>query len=313
MNGNRYHLYISLACPWACRCAAALALKGLEDVIGMTVTHPVWQRTRPDDPQDIHAGWTFVSESHPQPFTPPYGQGSFHVDPASVQPNALNAAQNVRELYDLSQVETTKYTVPILWDTHTNVIVNNESADILRILNREFNTFAKFPQLDLYPPALAPAIDEVNAVIYAAVNNGVYLCGFAKTQAAYDTAIERLFATLDDLETRLGKQRYLCGQSFTEADLRLFVTLIRFDEVYVVHFKTNRKTIREYPNLFSYVRDIYQLEGMAKTVNMEHIKKHYFACHAELNKFCIVPAGPGVDYTQAHDRASRKYSATQDH
>lgn len=212
--------------------------------------------------------------------------------------------KNVRELYDLSNpsTPTAKYTIPILWDKKNSVIVNNESEEIVRIFNSCFNAFAKNPSLDVYPAHLKEIIDGVNSQVYPNINNGVYRTGFAKTQLAYDDASKNLFNTMDHFEKVLSTQRYLCGNVFTEADLRLFVTLIRFDEVYTVHFKTNTKQLREYPNLFNHTKDIYQMSTVDASVDMDHIKKHYYCSHAELNKFHIVPTGPNVDFTSPHDR-----------
>eukprot|EP00534_Pseudo-nitzschia_fraudulenta_P005008 CAMPEP_0201125510 /NCGR_PEP_ID=MMETSP0850-20130426/21699_1 /ASSEMBLY_ACC=CAM_ASM_000622 /TAXON_ID=183588 /ORGANISM="Pseudo-nitzschia fraudulenta, Strain WWA7" /LENGTH=341 /DNA_ID=CAMNT_0047393559 /DNA_START=386 /DNA_END=1411 /DNA_ORIENTATION=- len=299
---GRYHLFISYACPWASRCLVAIQLKGLEDVIGTSTVHPVWQLTKPDT--DEHAGWTFVGPKHPQPFYSPSNSNAaaFELANENEMKNPLNDAQTVRELYEIAKIETKKYTVPILWDTATQTIVNNESSEILRILNSEFQALAKYPEVDLYPEGLRDEIDAVNARVYESINNGVYRCGFASTQSAYDEAIDALYESLEHFEQVLSKQRYLTGAQFTEADLRLFVTLIRFDEVYAVHFKTNKKMIREYPNLFNFTKEIYQMPGLSKTVNMDHIKLHYYGTHGNLNKFGIIPRGPGIDFGAPHDR-----------
>lgn len=197
-----------------------------------------------------------------------------------------------------------KYTVPVLWDKKTNTIVNNESSDILRIFNTAFNEggIATNPTLDLYPESLRSEIDQVNEWVYDKINNGVYKCGFAKTQEAYEIAFNDLFEALDRVEEILSKKRYLCGDVLTEADVRLFMTLIRFDPVYVVYFKTDRKAIREYPALADYVRDLYQTAGIKESVSILHIKRHYFTSHPKLNAYAIVPGGPRAWWEEAHGR-----------
>uniref|UniRef100_A0A7C9CZU2 Glutathione transferase n=2 Tax=Opuntia streptacantha TaxID=393608 RepID=A0A7C9CZU2_OPUST len=221
------------------------------------------------------------------------------------EPDTLNGTKSIRELYELELASANysgKYTVPVLWDKKLKTIVNNESSEILRMLNSQFNDIATNPDLELYPQHLQTQIDEVNEWVYDKINDGVYRCGFAKKQEPYDEAVEKLSGALDKCEEILTKQRFICGGALTEADIRLFVTLIRFDEVYAVHFKCNRKLIREYPNLFSYIKDIYQIPGMSNTVKMDHIKKHYCGSHPSLNPSGIVPCGPNVDYSSPHDR-----------
>lgn len=219
------------------------------------------------------------------------------------EPDTLNGAKSIRELYELASANYSgKYTVPVLWDKKLRTVVNNESSEIIRILNVEFNDLAENRDLDLYPEHLRTQIDEVNGWVYDKINDGVYRCGFAKKQEPYDEAVEKLYEALDKCEEILGKQRYICGGSLTEADIRLFVTIIRFDEVYAVYFKCNKKLLREYPNLFNYMKDIYQIPGMSTTVNMDHIKKHYYGSHPSLNPYGIVPRGPNIDYTTPHDR-----------
>ena len=219
-EANRYHLYISLACPWACRTAAMRTMKGLEDVISMSIVHPIWKLTRPNDANDGHAGWTFVDDSdNAQPFLPPHGDksssasdiASYSVKDNAAMRNTINAAKNVRELYDLSNpsTPTAKYTIPILWDKKNSVIVNNESEEIVRIFNSCFNAFAKNPSLDVYPAHLKEIIDGVNSQVYPNINNGVYRTGFAKTQLAYDDASKNLFNTMDHFEKVLSTQRYV--------------------------------------------------------------------------------------------------------
>ena len=273
---DRYHLYISLACPWANRCFATINMKGLQDCIGVTVVHPTWQRTRPDDENDKHAGCAFFDPATQEPLKSTAGFGSF-ATPGS-QPDHLNGAKFVRDLYELSNDTHHKYSVPVLWDKKTKQIVNNESSEIVRMFTVEFDEWATGTnaKLDLYPVELRDQINAVNDWIYPGINDGVYKCGFAKSQAAYDEAIVNLYESLDRVEEVLSKSRYLVGNTFTEADLRLFMTLVRFDEVYVVYFKCNVKRIADYPHMRNYLRDVYQLPGMKESISMEHIKTHYF-------------------------------------
>jgi len=296
-ESGRYHLYISYACPWASRCAAFRLLKGLEDHIGLSVTHPVWQKSRPG--QDEHAGWTFKDPSDP-PGPNLKGLGSF--DNEGCIPDPINNAKFVRDLYELSKDTNGKYSVPVLWDKKNKCIVNNESAEIVRMFNSAFNDLAKHPDLDLYPAHLAEKIDEVNSWVYPTINNGVYRCGFAQSQEAYDQAFKELFGSLDRCEEILSKQRYIAGDVLTEADVRLFCTLIRFDEVYVVYFKTNKKAIHEYPYLCNYVRELYQIPEIKATVNMKHIKNHYYCSHPNLNYYAIVPQGGTAWWEEPHNR-----------
>jgi putative glutathione S-transferase len=274
---GRYHLYVSLACPWASRALLVRQLKGLEDAIGLTIV----------DPYRDEQGWAF----RPGTVTPP-GQA----DP-------LHDWKFLSEAYELSDPGFDgRVTVPVLWDTESNRIVNNESGDIVRILNAEFDAFAKHPEVDLYPEDLRDEIDRLNERIYDTVNNGVYRSGFATTQEAYEEAVTQLFDSLEWLEGILAERRYLTGERITEADWRLFVTLVRFDPVYVGHFKTNLKRIVDLPNLWGYTRDLYQQPGVADTVNLDHIKTHYYTTHPSINPTRIVPVGPEIDFTTPHGR-----------
>eukprot|EP00668_Euglena_longa_P038219 GGOE01049210.1.p1 GENE.GGOE01049210.1~~GGOE01049210.1.p1 ORF type:complete len:349 (-),score=106.64 GGOE01049210.1:176-1195(-) len=299
-EANRYHLYVSLACPWANRCVATLYMKGLDHVVGLSVVHPTWQRTRPGNSADEHCGWAFRAPTDP-PLSSSTGHGSFGCE--GCIPDPLNNAQFVRDLYELAGDTGGKYSVPVLWDSKERTIVNNESADIIRMLNSEFNHLARNPDLDLYPEPLRKDIDEINDWVYHGINNGVYRCGFATSQAAYDTAFKELFAALDRCEAILTKQRYLVGNQLTEADLRLFMTLIRFDEVYVVYFKTNRNFISQFPALSNYTRDIFQTPGVKPAINIQHIKTHYFTSHPKLNFYAIIPAGGEAWWEQPHNRS----------
>ena len=273
---GRYHLFAALACPWTHRTLIFRALKGLAHIVSMSVTH--W-RMGPE-------GWTFDE-----------GPG--------VVPDPILGARCVHEIYKAaSPCYTGRVTVPILWDKRTATIVSNESADIIRMMNSAFNGVGATVG-DYYPEPLRPHIDRINSEIYERVNNGVYKAGFATTQAAYEEAVEPLFATLDGLETLLGQQRYLCGSSITEADWRLFVTLVRFDPVYVGHFKCNIRRLSEYPNLWAYTRELFRWPGVRETVNFEHIKRHYYESHETINPTRIVPMGPLLDFEAPHGRGPR--------
>jgi len=272
---GRYHLYVSWACPWAHRTIIVRKLKCLEDVIGMTVVDPIR-----DD-----GGWAFRD-------------GSGH------SPDPINGFHFLSEAYQATDSHYQgRVTVPVLWDTVTKCIVNNSDDDILRMFNRAFNRFTD-SQLDLYPESLREEIDRLNEDLYENVNDGVYRAGFATSQAVYATAVRRLFDALDRLESRLKNQRYLLGATPVESDWRLFVTLIRFDSVYHGHFKCNIRRIVDYPNLFGYLKDLYQYEGVAETVNFEHIKRHYYVTHDDINPIRIVPLGPEQDLTSSHGRTT---------
>lgn len=301
---GRYHLYISYACPWANRCLSTIALKGLDDVISVSVVHPVWQKTKPDE--DNHVGWVFVDPTDP-PLANQDGHGSFSCQ--GCIPDTINNCKTVRHLYDVSikhkeNIPTKKFTVPILWDKKTQSIVNNESSEIIQMINDEFNEFAKNPDVDLYPKEYKTEIDAVNEWIYNDINNGVYKCGFSHTQEAYDEAITALAKGMDRVEDILSRQRFIAGPVFTHADNRLFQTLVRFDEVYVVYFKCNVRRVGEYPNMLNYCREIYQMRDMKRTIEMNHIKRHYFASHPTLNPYAIVPRGPNflADLEKPHNR-----------
>ena len=270
---DRYHLYVSLACPWAHRTLIFRAIKGLESFIPISVVN--WLMAA--------EGWTFA-------------------DGPGVIPDAVNGAQRLYEIYlKAKPAYSGRVVVPVLWDKKTETIVNNESAEIIRMFNSAFDGLGAKPG-DYYPADLRPEIDRLNAEIYDRINNGVYKAGFATTQAAYEEAVRPLFEALDALEARLSRQRYLCGERITEADWRLFTTLIRFDAVYVGHFKCNIRRIADYPNLWGYTRELYQWPGVRKTTNFYHIKHHYYESHKTINPTGIVPAGPALDYDEPHDR-----------
>lgn len=273
-ESDRYHLYVSSACPWAHRTLIFRALKGLEDQISVSVVH--WLMAE--------KGWTFEP-----------GEG--------VIPDRINNARFLHEVYTKANpTYTGRVTVPVLWDKQTNAIVSNESSEIIRMLNSAFDGVGALPG-DYYPPDLREEIDALNARIYPNVNNGVYKAGFATTQKAYEEAIAPLFDTLAWLEERLSQGRYLTGDRLTEADWRLFTTMVRFDPVYVGHFKCNLKRVVDYPNLWGYIRDLYQVPKVAETVNFQHIKGHYYESHKTINPTGVVPLGPEIDFTAPHNRA----------
>lgn len=301
-EAGRYHLHVALACPWACGTLSMLNLKGLDDIIGVSVVHPTWQKTK-DDESDKHCGWVFRNTGDP-PLANTNGYGANDCDDA-LKPDDATKCKSIRELYEHCGDFTGPFTTPVLYDKKENKIVSNESMDILRILNGSFNDLAKNPALDLYPQdaVLAATLEKLNTdSIYPNVNNGVYRCGFAKSQEAYDDAVTDLFRTLEELDARLSKSRFLSGETFTWLDLRLFHTLVRFDPVYVVYFKTNQKRIADFPSLLGFVRDVYSMEPIRHSINMKHIKVHYFTSHPHLNAYGIVPVSNGPDLTVEHGR-----------
>lgn len=275
--GHRYHLYVSLACPWAHRTLLMRKLKGLEAIIPVSVVHPLM----------LEHGWTFGTD-----FAGATGDPLYHKN----------------YLYQLYLQADPHYsgrtTVPVLWDTLENTIVSNESADIIRMFNSAFDAVGARAG-DYYPVALRGQIDEINGWVYDQVNNGVYKTGFATTQDAYDDAVVAVFDALDRLEQILGHHRYLTGDQLTEADLRLWTTLIRFDPVYVTHFKCDRRRISEYLNLSGFLRDIYQMPGVAETVDFAHIRHHYYRSHVTLNPHGIISIGPEQHLNQPHGRDDR--------
>ena len=270
-QANRYHLFVSLACPWAHRTLIIRKIKQLEHIIGVTIV----------DAEMLEHGWVL---------------------PEKKSLAAIEGLAYLHQVYQLSEPNYSgRVTVPVLWDTHTNQIVNNESSEIIRILSTQFNGFTDV-KTDYYPEASRVEIDAVNELVYHTINNGVYKAGFATEQSVYERHCKKIFESLDTLETRLEKQRYLVGNAITEADWRLFTTLIRFDSVYFAHFKCNLRSIESYPNLSNYVKDLYQYPGVAETVNFEHIKTHYYFSHDMINPTRVVPIGPLIDYMAAHDR-----------
>ena len=272
-EAGRYHLYVSLACPWAHRTLILRKLKGLESLIDVSVVS--WLM--------LENGWTFDKNL-----------GSTG--------DKLDHFNFMHQRYTTDTADYTgRVTVPVLWDKQTNHIVNNESAEIIRMFNSAFDDLTG-NDLDFYPAPLRNEIDAMNERIYPAVNNGVYRAGFATSQKAYEAAFDELFGELDRLEQLLGANRYLTGEYLTEADIRLFTTLIRFDAVYFGHFKCNLRRIADYPNLSNWLREIYQWPGIAETVSFEHIKNHYYGSHKTINPTGIVPKGPAQDFTAAHDR-----------
>ena len=274
---GRYHLYVSYACPWAHRTLIFRALKRLEQAVPVSVVH--WHMGE--------QGWELRE-----------GPGA-----TGDRANGLRYLHQVYTKADPSY--SGRVTTPTLWDCREGTIVSNESADIIRMLNSAFDAWGD-AGLDLYPRPLRAEIDAINETVYERVNNGVYKAGFATSQEAYEEAFDALFETLDELERRLARQRYLVGQRLTEADWRLFTTRLRFDPVYVGHFKCNRQRLVDYPSLWSYTRELYQVPGVAETVRMDHIKRHYYGSHQSVNPTGIVAKGPEIDFTAPHDRARLK-------
>ena len=275
-EAGRYHLTVSLACPWAHRTLIFRKLKGLEDAISLSVVH-------------YHMGsegWTF--------------------DPGpGVVPDPIINATRLHQVYTHAKSDYSgRVTVPVVWDKRQDTFVSNESSEIIRMFNSAFDDAGADASLDFYPEDLRPEIETVNARVYDTVNNGVYKAGFATTQGAYEEAVHPLFESLDWLEGILKDQRYLVGNRLTEADWRLFTTLVRFDPVYVGHFKCNIRRIADYPALSGYLRDLYQVPGVAETVDLHHIKNHYYGSHPTVNPTGIVPVGPDLDYDAPHDRAA---------
>ncbi|RLQ23613.1 glutathione S-transferase family protein [Seongchinamella sediminis] len=269
-EAGRYHLYVSLACPWAHRTLIFRALKGLEELISVSVVEPLM----------LEHGWEFS-----QRFADDlYGLDYLHQLYTRVDPEV-----------------TTRVTVPVLWDKQREIIVSNESAEIIRMLNSAFDEITG-NTADYYPQPLREEIDALNAWIYPGINNGVYRAGFATSQQAYEQAYHELFEALDKVEERLAGQRYLTGPTITEADWRLFTTLLRFDAVYFGHFKTNRQRIEDFPNISGYVRDLFQQPGIAATVDLPYIKQHYYGSHKTINPTGVVPLGQEIDFARPHDR-----------
>ncbi len=263
-EANRYHLYISLACPWAHRTLLTLQLRKLDRVIGVSAVEPVWNAN----------GWYF----------------------SDALPDHENGQPDLVSVYRLADPKFNgEESTPVLWDSKHKTIVNNESREIMRMMNTEFGEFVTGPELA--PKNLQPEIDRVIDLLYQPINNGVYRAGFATQQAAYERAVREVFSALDEWEQVLSKQIYLCGDQFTEADISFFTTLIRFDPVYYGHFKCNWRRIVDYPALWRYIRRIYHIPGVAETCNFEHIKKHYYGSHSEINPTGIVPTGPVMDYS----------------
>lgn len=273
-ESGRYHLYVSLACPWAHRTLIFRKLKKLEDHISVSVVS-----------FDMFSdGWTFDSDT-----------GS--------SGDALFQADYMHQVYTRNKADYTgRVTVPVLWDKKQNCIVSNESSEIIRMMNSAFNQITG-DDTDYYPQALQSQIDDINTLVYDNINNGVYRCGFATTQEAYEAAYQPLFAALDKIESILSQSRFLVGDRITEADWRLFTTLIRFDAVYHGHFKCNRQRIEDFPNIKEFVRELYQWPGVKETVNFEHIKGHYYRSHTTINPTQVVPVGPDIDYDRPHQRS----------
>ena len=272
-ESGRYHLYVSYACPWAHRTLIYRKLKGLKDHISVSVVNPLM----------LEHGWTFDAAD-------------------GVIPDPIVGAHYLHEIYTAAKPDYSgRVTVPVLWDKETGTIVNNESSEIIRFFDHEFDDVGgSGPRF--CPPELESDIDAVNEFVYGSINNGVYMCGFATTQEAYEEAVKALFSALDQIDLRLSGSRYLVGETITEADWRLFTTLLRFDPVYVGHFKCNIRRLVDYPNLWGYTRELYQVPGVAETVDLGHIKEHYYRSHRSINPSGVVPSGPEIDFTQPHGR-----------
>ncbi|UWQ78833.1 glutathione S-transferase family protein [Leisingera sp. S132] len=274
-ESGRYHLYVSLACPWAHRTLIFRQLKGLAEHISVSVVHP----------DMLGEGWTFETDGHGAT-----GDGLF-------------GSSHMHQIYTRADAEYTgRVTVPVLWDKAQNTIVSNESAEIIRMFNSAFDGITGNSD-DYWPEELREPIEAVNARVYSTINNGVYKCGFATSQQAYDEAVAPLFESLDWLEDLLSQHRYLLGERITEADWRLFTTLLRFDPVYHTHFKCNRKRLMDYPNLWAYTRELYQWPGVAETVGMKHIVRHYYYSHDTINPHRIIPANPEINWQEPHGRS----------
>ncbi len=270
---GRYHLYVSLACPWAHRTLIFRKLKKLDEAISVSVVH--WFMGA--------QGWTFD-------------------DGPGCVPDTVNGARHMHQIYAKAVPDYTgRASVPVLWDKQRATIVSNESSEIIRMLNGAFDAYGD-ASVDLYPADMRQAIDAINEPVYETVNNGVYKCGFATAQEIYEEAFDALFETLDRLEALLARQRYIAGDRISEADWRLFPTLARFDPVYVGHFKCNLRRLVDYPNLWNYTRELYQVPGVAETVDLHHCKHHYYGSHETINPTRIVPKGPEIDFTLPHDR-----------
>lgn len=277
-EAGRYHLFVSLACPWAHRTLIFRTVKKLESIIGVTVV----------EAEMLEHGWVLSEKESVK-----YG---FEASP-------IADIDYMHQVYTTHQSDYSgRVTVPVLWDKKNNCIVNNESSEIIRMLNTAFNEFTD-DQTDYYPESLHDSIDEINELVYHNINNGVYKCGFATEQEVYEKHYDNLFAAMDQVEDILSQQRYLAGSEVTEADWRLFTTLIRFDCVYYGHFKTNKKRIEDYPNISNYVRELYQVPGVEETVSFRHIKVHYYYSHDMINPTQVVPVGPEIDYARPHNRA----------
>ena len=272
-EAGRYHLYITHNCPWAYRTAMFRRVKGLEDIISISIGGASFK----------DQGWTFNEE------------------PGAL-PDAVNNIYYLHELYTKADPKYTgRVTVPVLWDKKSETIVNNESSEIIRMFNSAFDNITD-NKLDFYPESLRNQIDEINAIVYKNINNGVYRAGFATTQNAYEEAYNNLFKKLDELEDRMGERRYLTGEKLTEADWRLFSTLIRFDVVYYTHFKCNKRHIFDYPNLWNFTLELYQYPGISSLTNFDHIKRGYYGLMPKINPSKIVAKGPDIDFNQPHDR-----------
>lgn len=305
-EAGRYHLHLALACPWANGVLSALYLKGLEHAISYSLAHPTWQRTRPDDPSDAHVGWVYRAPGDAA-LASPAGHGAFECDEALV-PDTVGGCASVRDAYDKYGGDgargAAKFTTPLLVDTATGEAVNNESEEILRMLDGAFGGLGAPAAPRLFPPERDAELAELHEWVYSDVLNGVYKCGFARTQTAYEEAEGALQRGLERLDGMLGARRFLGGDALCWVDLRLFHTLARFESVYMTHFKANRRPLTHFIHLADYTRDVYQShEAVRRSFNLRHVKVHYFSSHPGLNPYAVVPAADGFDLDAPHGRA----------
>lgn len=299
---NRYILYVSFSCPFAHRALVSRALKGLNNVIQLSVVHPTFQGTNLQNINDKHIGWVFRNSNDPN-VKNSEGFGDFSCEGCIPDPTENNF-KTIREIYEKNGVKTDKYSVPVLWDNKLKKIVNNDSNEIITIFNNDFNNLALNPNIDLLPKELSEKIEENDKWIIENINLMVYKCGFAETQEGYDKSINLLFDSLDRAEEILSKSRYLNGDLLTTTDIKLFTCLTRFDEVYYILFKCNKQKIENFPNLLNFCRDIYQLPGIADTIKMKHIKVGYFSSNVKLNPLAIIPIGSNSlsKFQESHSR-----------
>lgn len=302
-EANRYSLYIAHACPWANRCHTVINFKGLQDCIEVFIVHPTWQRTKPEVDGDEHVGWVFSSED--EKIISIGGGRSLNAKEHGFDVKSDPRFKSIRELYEFGAPDyDAPPVVPVLFDKKTNMIVNNESSQIIVMLNSNFNEFARHPEVELNPKHLQEKRNKIDDWVYNQFNNGVYRTGFAKKQEAYEKAHAEVYDALAKMNTILGENRYLTGDVFTLTDIRAFMTIIRFDEVYSIYFKCSSGNIRDFPNVFEYAKELYQMPQIRETIHMKDIKYHYYTSHASYNAFSVVPVGRNMieAFSQPHNR-----------